>query len=177
MASWQVLKEKTCFLSTSQKHSTLSITKYFLVNLTTMALEKILTTWLNLNWPQAICLHKWFWLKWNDSSTQCPQRLYLIYSDDLYLCILNCSTYHFADDTNFLCIGKTIKKIKKKVNFDLKRLVAWLLANKISLNKIKTELIFFRKPRDKVPDNYDFKLNGLKLRHSNYKKYVGIYQS
>ena len=89
--------------------------------------------------------------------------LFLIYINDLYLCILNCSTYHFADDTNFLCIGKTIKKIQKKVNFDLKRLVAWLLANKISLNKTKTELIFFRKPRDKVPDNYNLSSMGSNL--------------
>ena len=49
------------------------------------------------------------------------------------------------------------------------------MANKISLNKTKTELIFFHKPRDKIPENYNFKLNGLKLKHSSHIKYLGIY--
>ena len=34
--------------------------------------------------------------------------------DDLHVCIKNSSMYHFADDTNLLCIGKSIKKIQKK---------------------------------------------------------------
>ena len=75
----------------------------------------------------------------------------------------------------FSVLIKLLKKSTKKVNLDLKRLVEWLLANKISLNKTKTELIFFRKPRDQVPQNYNFKLNGLKLTHSNHIKYLGIY--
>ena len=77
--------------------------------------------------------------------------------------------------TQIFSILTKLSKNPKKVNLDLKRLVEWLLANKISLNKTKTELIFFRKPRDQVPQNYNFKLNGLKLTHSNHIKYLGIY--
>ena len=101
--------------------------------------------------------------------------LFLVYINDLHLCIQNSITYHFADDTNFLCIGKSLKKIQKKVNSDLKKLVSWLLANKISLNKTKTELIIFRKPRDPIPIDHKFKLNGLKLTVSKYIKYLGVY--
>ena len=101
--------------------------------------------------------------------------LFLVYINDLHLCIQNSITYHFADDTNFLCIGKSLKKIQKKVNSDLKKLVSWLLANKISLNKTKTELIIFRKPRDPIPIEHKFKLNGLKLTVSRYIKYLGVY--
>ena len=42
--------------------------------------------------------------------------------------------HHFADDTNLLCLGNSIKKLNKQVNADLKHLVNWLNANKISLN-------------------------------------------
>ena len=44
-----------------------------------------------------------------------------------------CKVYHFADDTNLLYLGKSIKKLNKLVNIDLKNLVNWVNAN-ISLN-------------------------------------------
>ena len=85
-----------------------------------------------------------------------------------------CETYHFADDTNLLAIGKSVKKLQKRINIDLRRLMSWLLANKISLNKTKTELIIFHKPRDKIPD-INIKLNGHKLTPTTTIKYLGIY--
>ena len=45
-----------------------------------------------------------------------------------------CKVHHFADDTNLLYLGKSIKKLNKLVNIDLKNLLYWLNANKISLN-------------------------------------------
>ena len=42
--------------------------------------------------------------------------------------------HNFADDTNLLCLSKSIKKLNKLVNADLKHLVNWLNANKISLD-------------------------------------------
>ena len=44
-----------------------------------------------------------------------------------------CKVYHFADDTNLLYLGKSIKNLNKLVNIDLKNLVNWVNAN-ISLN-------------------------------------------
>ena len=57
--------------------------------------------------------------------------LFLLYINNLNQAI---KFYHFADDTNLLCLGNSIKKLNKLVNADLKRLVNWLNANKISLN-------------------------------------------
>ena len=84
--------------------------------------------------------------------------------------------YHFADDTNLLNINKSPKKMQKQVNIDLKLLYHWLLANKISLNCSKTELIFFKKPGDHSPPfNYKIRMNGHKLLPSDFIKYLGIY--
>ena len=47
-----------------------------------------------------------------------------------------------ADDTN-LRISTSYKKLQKELNKDLKNLNQWLLANKISLNNTKTEIIHF----------------------------------
>ena len=72
--------------------------------------------------------------------------LFLIYINDLHFAIKHSSVYHFADYTSLLLIDTSYKKIQNNLNYDLKCLYNWLLANKISLNATKTELIFFRKP-------------------------------
>ena len=76
--------------------------------------------------------------------------LFLLYINDLNKAIKFSTTHHFADDTNLLYVGKTLKKIQKYVNLDLKFLCNWLKDNKISLNASKTELIIFRDPRKKA---------------------------
>jgi hypothetical protein len=61
----------------------------------------------------------------------------------------------------------------RKLNVDLKSLNQWLIANKISLNATKTELIYFRNARTPIP-SAALKLNGVKLEQTNQVKYVGI---
>ena len=64
--------------------------------------------------------------------------LFLLYINDLNQAIKFCKVHHFADDTNLLCLSNSIKKLNKLVNADLKHLVNWLNANKISLIVKKT---------------------------------------
>ena len=64
--------------------------------------------------------------------------------------------------------------MQKLVNADLKVLYHWLLANKISLNCDKTEIIFFRKPGESAP-NIKIKMNGHRLIPSKFIKYLGVY--
>ena len=103
--------------------------------------------------------------------------LFLVYINDLHKCIRFSTTRHFADDTNLLHIID-FSKIRnrnpaRKLNIDLKSLNQWLLANKISLNATKTELIYFRNKRTTIPD-LKIKLNGVKLTATSHVKYVGI---
>jgi len=49
----------------------------------------------------------------------------------------------------------------------------WLLANKISLNATKTEMIYFRGRRTQLP-TLKVKLNGIKLNPEDEVKYVGL---
>ena len=71
--------------------------------------------------------------------------LFLIYINDLHKSIKNSKVFHFADDTNLLNISNSHKDQIKNINYDLKSLYAWLLANKITLNCDKTEVVFFKK--------------------------------
>ena len=67
--------------------------------------------------------------------------------------------HHFADDTNFLYLGKSIKKLNKLVNYDLKNLLYWLNANKISLNVKKTELVVLKSKCKQFDDEIKLKLS------------------
>ena len=65
--------------------------------------------------------------------------------------------------------------LQKQINLDLKSLHQWLLSNKISLNKDKTELIYFHKAGSNIIIDISVKLNGKKLLHSKKIKYLGVY--
>ena len=101
--------------------------------------------------------------------------LFLLYINDLHNCIKHSTIFHFADGTNLLNISHNYKKLKKEVNKDLKLLVQWLRANKISLNNDKTELIYFHKVNNTIPTDNMIKLNGKKLYPSKKIKYLGVY--
>ena len=103
--------------------------------------------------------------------------LFLVYINDLHTCIKHSTTRHFADDTNLLYATNSQKprnkNIVRNLNRDLRSLNHWLLANKISLNSTKTELVIFRKKSTKLP-HLNIRLNGTRLQAVSEVKYVGI---
>ena len=66
---------------------------------------------------------------------------FLLYLNDLNQAIKFCKVHHFSDDTNLLCLSNSIKKLNQLINADLKHLVNWFNANKISLNVKKLKLL------------------------------------
>ena len=77
---------------------------------------------------------------------------FLLYINDLNQAIKTFNkVHHFADDTNLLYLGNSIKKLNKLVNIDMKNLLYLFNAHKISLNVKKTELAIF-KPKQKQFD-------------------------
>ena len=102
--------------------------------------------------------------------------LFLIYINDLNKAIKNSTVFHFADDTNLLQISNSYEEVAKKLNKDLKNLHGWLLANKISLNAAKTEIIFFKKPRSlQPPPTLKIKLDGIRIHPTSSVKYLGLF--
>jgi len=101
--------------------------------------------------------------------------LSLIYINDLNNVIKYCKVHHFADDTNLLCINKSFTRLNKHINIDLKNLSSWLIANKISLNVQKTELVIFKpKKRPCLEFDLKIKLNRERLIPSSSIKYLGV---
>ena len=73
--------------------------------------------------------------------------LFLIYINDLNQAIKFSKVHHFFDDTNLLHFDKSVAKLNKFVNQDMKNLTVRLYANKISLNVKKKELVIFKHQR------------------------------
>ena len=68
----------------------------------------------------------------------------------------------------------SIKKLNKLVNADLKHLVNWLNANKISLNVKKTEMVIFKSKQKKLEGDLKIKLCGKRLYPTESVKYLGV---
>ena len=100
--------------------------------------------------------------------------LFLLYINDLNQAIKFCKVYHFADETNLLCLSNSIKKLNKLVNADLKHLVNWLNANKISLNVKKTEMVIFKSKQKKLEGDLKIKLCSRRLYPTESIKYLGV---
>ena len=100
--------------------------------------------------------------------------LFLLYIDDLNQAIKFYKVHHFADDTNLLCLSKSIKKLNKPVYADLKHLANWLNANKISLNVKKTEMVVFKSKQNKFEGDLKIKLCGKTLYLTESVKYLGV---
>ena len=76
--------------------------------------------------------------------------LFLIYINDIKNSSKVLDFYLFADDTSTLFTGKNVKDIEKTYNEELKGVVNWLQANKLTLNVGKSNLVLFRKATQKI---------------------------
>ena len=98
--------------------------------------------------------------------------LFLIYINDLANATIYSRSFNFADDTAILYTDDDPKRLKKRVNIDLKLLLHWLKANKIHLNVAKTEVILFKHKQKEVNYNIRIKLDGKLMRFSKQTRYL-----
>ena len=64
--------------------------------------------------------------------------------------------------------------INKKVNYDLKNVVNWLRANRISLNVDKTDIILFRSKQKSISKAMNFRISGQRIKTTHQTKYLGL---
>ena len=100
--------------------------------------------------------------------------LLIVFINDLHKSVEFSSVHHFADDTNLILTDKSMKKINKHINRDLKLVVQWIRANKLSLNTSKTELVIFKSKNKIITKHLNFCINGQKIKPSSQVKYLGI---
>ena len=67
-----------------------------------------------------------------------------------------------------------MKDINRKVNYDLRHIVEWLWANKISLNSEKTKLILLRSKNKRITKNMNIRISRHKINIICKTKYLGV---
>ena len=60
--------------------------------------------------------------------------LFILFMNDLHKALEFSSVHHFADDTNLVPTDRSMKKINKHINRDLRLVGEWIRAKKLSLN-------------------------------------------
>ena len=85
--------------------------------------------------------------------------LFFIYVNDLPNCLRTTTTGLFADYTNLTASGSSIIDIQTKLNNNLENIHQWLLANKLTLNKDKTEYMIAGSRQRISKIKIDHKLN------------------
>ena len=101
--------------------------------------------------------------------------LFLLYINDLHKAVQHSSVHHFADDTNLLYTSKSLKKINKHINHDIKNLCQSLRNNKISLNASKTEINIFKTRLKSTTKHLNFRVSGQKINPTTSVKYLGVH--
>ena len=99
---------------------------------------------------------------------------FILYINDHHKAIQHSSVHHFADDTNLLYTSKSLKKINKHINHDIKHLCEWLQSNKISLNASTTEIITFKTKLKTITKQPNFRVSSQKINPTTSVKYLGI---
>ena len=100
--------------------------------------------------------------------------LFLLYINDLAYVSPRLFAILFADDSNFFCTGKNIDTLIDTVNCELKSIVSWLNANKMSLNVDKTHFMIFKSRWKKISREKDIIINGSVISEVASTKFLGV---
>ena len=76
--------------------------------------------------------------------------LFLLYVDDIQYCSRKLNFFLFADDTNVLYSHTNLKALELIVNIELNKLFNWLTANKLTLNRKKSNFVIFHPYQKKL---------------------------
>ena len=100
--------------------------------------------------------------------------LFILFINDLHKVVQFSTVHHFADDTNMLLIEKSPKKMNRYIKRDMKPVVEWIRANKLSLNASKTELVIFKSRHKKITKHLNFRISEQKIQLSSQIKFLGV---
>ena len=101
--------------------------------------------------------------------------LFILFINDLHKNIKFSTVYHFPDDTSMLLIEKSLKRLNKHINRDLKIVVEWIRVNKLSLNNNKAELVIFKSRNKTITKHLNFRMSSQKIQATSQCKCLGLH--
>ena len=117
--------------------------------------------WYNINYgtPQGSCL---------------GPLLFLIFCNDINLHLDFMNVIQFADDTTLYLSEKNLNYLQWYVECDVRSIIDWFRANKLTLNPSKTICIVFNPPGHKKI-TVELEFGDVKLKSSNTTKFLGVW--
>ena len=98
-----------------------------------------------------------------------PQRsvlgllLFILFINDLYKAAEFSLGINFGDDTNPILSEKSMKKINKHMNRDLKLVAELIIKNRLSVNTSKNKLVIFKSEDKIISNQLNFRISVKKL--------------
>ena len=100
--------------------------------------------------------------------------LFIIYNNDLPLVSNILSSTLYADDTNFSISHSDYDVMIPLLNSELEKIHDWTLANRLTINTTKTELLLFTNRKKITPNNTDVLLNGTPVGYVDHARFLGV---
>ena len=98
---------------------------------------------------------------------------FIIYNNDLPLVSTSLSTTLFADDTNFSISSHDYNSMIPALNNELEKIVDWTVANRLTINTSKTELLLFSNRITPHTDS-DVYLGGHPVKYVENARFLGV---
>ena len=99
--------------------------------------------------------------------------LFILYINDLSRASKMLFPVLFADDTSVFIEGDTLEDTSQSLNNELQNITEWLLANKLTINLIKSHYMVFHRARIKK-QTFDIILGNTIIKQVNYTKFLGV---
>ena len=99
--------------------------------------------------------------------------LFLIFTNDLHLCVENGNCLLFADDTTLYFTHPNLNYLKWGIEDDLKRVMDWFRANKLTLNVNKTECVLFS--HKTLKQNFSINIGNTTITSTENAKFLGTW--
>ena len=100
--------------------------------------------------------------------------LFLMYINDLCNVSSLLFSLLYADDTNMFVTGKNIENLIFLLNTELKKIVIWLNANKLSLNVKKTHFIIFSFSNKWIVNTNDIVIDNQPVSRVSHANFLGV---
>ena len=102
--------------------------------------------------------------------------LFLIYINDLPNCLQHCTARLYVDDSILNTSGTQLNVIEPLMNADLKHVSSWLIANKLTLNVIKTVymVVGSRQRLATLEGDLKLQIDGTSLKRVQVTKCLGV---
>ena len=99
---------------------------------------------------------------------------FILFINDLHQVVEFSTVHYFPDDTNMVLIKKSLKKVNRYINSDLKLIAEWIRTNSLSLNTSKTEPVIFKSRHKKITKHLNFHISEQKIQPLSQIKYFGV---